>query len=85
AVFMIMSYGKNKKGAFNMNSSSQIAASSDTDEVDNGSASLDSAFMAFSDRGTFDDIVFYRDNKSDFLLDFDILHLFETNRTESNE
>ncbi|MBL6664416.1 MAG: hypothetical protein ISQ34_01075 [Rickettsiales bacterium] len=84
AVFVIMSYGKNKKGAFNMNSISQIAASSDADEIDNGSANLDDKFVAFSDRGTFDDIVFYRDNKSDFLLDFDILHLYRTNRTESN-
>jgi len=87
AIFVIMSYGKNKSGAFNMNSSNIIAASSDTDEIDNGSASLNTDFVAFSDRasGIFDDIVFYRKNKADFLLDFDIYNLISSNRTELND
>jgi len=87
AVFVLMSYGKNKKGAYNINSSTIIAASSDTDEIDNGSASLNTDFVSFTDRasGTFDDIVFFRNSKADFLQDFDIYNLIDSNRTESND
>lgn len=85
AVFAVMSYGKNKKGAFNMNSATQISASSDTDEVDNGSASLNTDFVAFSDRGTFDDIVLYRDNKIEFLTDFGIYNLYDDNRSNFSQ
>lgn len=87
SLFVIMSYGPNKRGAYNMNSENNISASSDVDEIDNGFASLNNDFIAFSDRadGSFDDIVFYRKDKSDFLRDFDIYNLFETNRTESND
>lgn len=87
ALFVLISYGKNKSGAFNMNSENDIAASLDIDEIDNGSASLNTDFTAFTDRtaGTFDDIVFYKNSKADFLLDFDIYNLISSNRTESND
>lgn len=87
AIFVIISYGKNKRGAFNFNSPTQIANSSDTDEIDNSASALDNDFINFSERagGSFDDIIFYRNNKNDFLQDFEIGNLVSPNTTESNE
>jgi prepilin-type N-terminal cleavage/methylation domain-containing protein len=69
AIFAIIGYGANQSGAFPANSATQIAVSSDTDEVNNGVASFDANLIySSSNSNIFDDTVFYK-NKDSFLTD----------------
>lgn len=73
AIFAVISYGANKSGAFNANSSSQNSASTDTYEIANGIVPTDSITATLGDNSTpyriysyagrsdvFDDIILYK-------------------------
>ncbi len=70
AIFAIISYGSNKKGAISSISNSALDASSDLDEIDNGYIGFNQTLTASTNRinSSFDDVVFFR-NKKNFLLD----------------
>ncbi len=85
AIFVIISHGPNKAGAFNSKSSSQNTRSSDADEMNNDAttfnvgaktATFDNTIIASSGASTaFDDIVFYK-TRNQIVADFNAFHLF---------
>ncbi len=81
AMFVIISHGANKFGAFNNNAATQNAASTDADEQKNyGSiagavVTLGTHFVsAAANSDVFDDVLFYK-NKNIALIDFNALSL----------
>lgn len=97
AIFVIISHGSNKYGAFNNNSSEQNAVSTDTDEQNNyattfsgttnGTADFydtNSYFTASSvSSDSFDDVVFYK-TRNAMLMDFNALSLIVCNSNSTN-
>lgn len=79
AIFLIISYGANKSGAFNANSATQNARSSDAYEMSNDlgilTPAFDATFIKSSKSGdVFDDIVFYK-TRNALVSDFNALDL----------
>lgn len=79
AVFVLISAGPNKKGAFGVNSSTQNTASTDADEIsnylDSGSPSFDNSFTRVSENSDlFDDILEYS-NPRQLVAAFNLYHL----------
>ncbi len=84
AIFAIISYGSNKYGSFNSNSSAQNTISANSDEqnnVNDNSSTLDLAvnfdniIIASSNVGSiFDDAVFYK-TRNQLVTDFDAMNL----------
>lgn len=80
AIFLIISYGANKSGAFNANSSTQNARSSDANEMSNdldniNTPAFDAKFTKSSKSGdVFDDTVFYK-TRNALVSDFNALNL----------
>jgi prepilin-type N-terminal cleavage/methylation domain-containing protein len=81
AIFVIISHGANKFGAFNNDSATQNTLSTDLDEQKNygsiaaSTVTLGANFVyAAINNDLFDDIVFYK-NKNTILLDFNALSL----------
>lgn len=85
AIFVIISHGANKYGAFNNNLASQNTASSESDEQANygssfsgtsgGTATFASSYIGTSPNSdTFDDVVFYK-SRNQMVIDFKAQHL----------
>lgn len=82
AIFVIISHGANKFGAFNSNSATQNAASLDADEIANygssfgsGSVTLNSYFVSSSvNSDLFDDVLLYK-TRNTMVLDFNAMSL----------
>ncbi len=83
AMFVIISYGANKSGAFDAMSTTQNTASSVTEELNNtgtlstgaGSTNaFDKIFYSSSISSGFDDIVFYK-SRTDMVQDFNLMYL----------
>ena len=66
AIFAIISYGRNQKGAVAALAIAASAVSSDSDEIENGLASFDANLVSASNRSgtSFDDIVFFKSKKN---------------------
>ena len=85
AMFVIISYGANKSGGWNSNSTEQIAASSNSDEMENDADSPDSPLAGLADfdniiftssanSSGFDDIIFYK-KRQEMAQDFKLYNL----------
>jgi len=97
AIFVIISHGNNKSGAFNSNSATQNSASTDEDEQNNyataftgssgGTANFYSSNNYFTSSSpnsdVFDDVVFYK-TRNAMLMDFDALSLIVCGSTATN-
>jgi hypothetical protein len=89
ALIIMISYGANKSGAFDANSATQIARSSDTDELSNDiglnpdtvatTAIFDNIIVTSSGNSdVFDDMVFFK-RRNDFVEDFNAMFLIPCN------
>jgi hypothetical protein len=84
AAFALISYGTNKLAGWNINASTQNAASTDAEEIENSLGSLDATtgtatfdnvlFISSANSDSFDDIVFYK-TRDEMTLDFNLLGL----------
>jgi prepilin-type N-terminal cleavage/methylation domain-containing protein len=84
AAFAIISYGPNKAGGWNDNSTSQNSVSTDDEEAENSVSSPDGSagqatfdneiFFASPDSDVFDDLVFYK-TRDQITFDFNLLSL----------
>jgi prepilin-type N-terminal cleavage/methylation domain-containing protein len=84
AIMAIVSYGSNKFGAFNANSSTQNERSGDADELNNDATSFTSSpyratfnatlVTSSGNSDTFDDIVLFK-RRNDFVEDFNAMFL----------
>jgi len=86
AVFVLISAGPNKKGAFGINSSTQNIASIDADEASNylASGSFDNSFTRVSENSDlFDDILEYSDPQQ-LVAAFNLYHLLPCNNTSDS-
>lgn len=87
AAFVLISYGKNQSGAFEVKSATQNATSSDSNENANDDvtgASFDATFVSIADKSdVFDDILFYK-TKKEIILDFDVFNLVHCMPTGTN-
>lgn len=92
AIFLIISHGVNKSGAFNANSGSQNTRSSDADEMSNDLDSIttpafDAIFVKSTKRSdVFDDTIFYK-TRNALVADFNALNLIpcEASGTNNND
>lgn len=83
AVFVLVSYGPNKRGAFGINSSTQNPVPTDGDEISNylaaGSPNFDNSFVGISENSDlFDDIIEYS-NPRQLVAAFNLYHLLPCN------
>jgi prepilin-type N-terminal cleavage/methylation domain-containing protein len=76
AILVILSYGLNKSGAYNANSSVQNTRSSDADEMENDYISNFNNIFVFSSKNSdvFDDILFYK-TRNQIAQDFEAFDL----------
>lgn len=78
AVFVLISYGKNKSGAFDIKSATQNIQAVDSDESQNDdvtATNFDNLFVSAADKSdVFDDIVFFK-TKKNLIVDFNVYHL----------
>ena len=86
ALFAIISYGNNKKGAVPALATSALSSnlSTDADEVENGSENFNATLISGSDRSgsTFDDMVFFK-NKKYFLQEANLQFSIGINNNSS--
>ena len=85
-VFVLISYGPNKKGAYGINSTTRNAASSDAYEIENGiedmaagGSGIEKDFYSVArNSDTFDDIILYS-NPGQMVAEFDLYRLLPCN------
>ena len=90
-VFVIISHGANKAGAFDANSTSKITSSSNTDESSNdvgtitvGSANFDATFIASATSSGYDDIIFAK-TRDNLVADFQLQWLIPCQGGSGNQ
>lgn len=84
--FVIISYGANKSGAYDANSATQNARSSDSYEQENdlNSGAFDANLISVAKRDdVFDDIVFYK-TKRNLMVDFEVYSLVNCKSNGTN-